>query len=71
MTRSIIRFAQPCVCHRDDFPCRHHLQTDNKQTYNNVVKLPEGRSGEIRFLLYNAVSGSVPRTRNNHTALFR
>ncbi|HBX8455586.1 TPA: hypothetical protein MIH98_28940, partial [Klebsiella pneumoniae] len=44
-------------------------QRDNKQPYSHAVKLPDSRSGEIRFLRYCAVSGSVPRSGNNHTAL--
>jgi len=31
------------------FPCRHNFHSDNKQAYNYAVKLPNGRSGEIRF----------------------
>jgi hypothetical protein len=49
------------------FPFRNHLQAYNKQLYSHDVKLPEGRSGEIRFLRSNAVSGSVPRSGNKQS----
>jgi hypothetical protein len=44
------------------FPCRHHFQADNKQTYSHYSKLPDGRSGEIRLSGISQVSGSVPRS---------
>lgn len=74
MMCSTIDYVQPCVCHLPEYSIgnlffRKYHQTDNKQTYSHAIKLPEGRSGEIRFLRYKAVSGSVTRTRNNHTAL--
>ncbi|PLF02073.1 hypothetical protein B6I84_16350 [Klebsiella pneumoniae] len=47
----------------------NHLR-DNKQPYSHAVKLPDGRSVLIRLFTYNEVSGSVPRSGNNHTALF-
>ncbi|HAJ2742967.1 hypothetical protein FD815_23225 [Klebsiella pneumoniae] len=56
------------VTNRDFIYC-HYSLADNKQPYNHVIKLPDSRSGEIRFLRYCAVSGSVPRSGNNHTAL--
>lgn len=53
------------------FPSSYYHLTDSNQAYSHSVKLPDDRSGQIRFLRYCAVSGSVPRPRNNHTALFR
>ncbi|HBZ0925294.1 TPA: hypothetical protein MJC91_20865 [Klebsiella pneumoniae] len=46
----------------------NHLR-DNKQPYSHAVKLPDGRSVLIRLFTYNEVSGSVPRSGNNHGAL--
>ncbi|OUK81541.1 hypothetical protein BZY51_06205 [Enterobacter hormaechei] len=53
------------------FPCRNHFQADNKQPYSHAVKLPDGRSGQIRFSGVFELSGSVPRTRNKQSAQFR
>ncbi|ECY4131468.1 hypothetical protein AU861_12395 [Salmonella enterica subsp. enterica serovar Infantis] len=49
------------------FPCRHHFQADNKQPYSHAVKLPDGRSGQIRFSGVFELSGSVTRTRNKQS----
>ncbi|MBE8829821.1 hypothetical protein F3H65_28265 [Klebsiella quasipneumoniae] len=56
------------VTNRDFIYC-HYSLADNKQPYNHAVKLPDAHSDLIRLFCYSAVSGSVPRTRNNHTAL--
>ncbi|AXZ16529.1 hypothetical protein AM455_27150 (plasmid) [Klebsiella pneumoniae] len=58
----------PFISHREIHIHNNH-QRDNKQPYSHAVKLPDGRSGRIRLLCYSTVSGSVPRTRNNHSAL--
>lgn len=71
MTGSRSVCAQPCVCHPDDFPCHHHFQTDNKQPYRHTIKLPDGRSGQIRFPGVSQLSGSVPRARNKQSGVFR
>lgn len=44
---------------------------DNYQTYNHSIKLPDACFSVILFFAYLRLSGSVPRTRNNHTAHFR
>lgn len=76
MTRSITGCAQPCVCHPPEyspayFSCREYHQNDNKQAYNHAIKLPDARFRQIRLSGVFELSGSVPRPRNNHTALFR
>ena len=53
------------------FPCRHHLQADNKRPYNHVDKLPDGRFAVIRLSRYFIVYGSVPRTRNKQSGVLR
>lgn len=53
------------------FPCRHHLQTDNKQSYNHVIKLPESRFRQIRFSDVSQLSGSVPRRGNKQSGVLR
>lgn len=53
------------------FPCRHHFQADNKQTYSHAVKLPDGRSGQIRLSGISQLSGSVPRQGNKQSGVFR
>lgn len=58
------------VTNRDFIYC-HYSLADNKQPYNHVIKLPDGRSGLIRLFRYFTVSGSVTRTRNKQSALFR
>ncbi|HBY0049551.1 TPA: hypothetical protein MIM82_27640 [Klebsiella pneumoniae] len=58
----------PLISLREIHIQNNHLR-DNKQPYSHAVKLPDGRSGRIRLLCYSTVSGSVPRTRNNHIAL--
>ncbi|RWT73440.1 hypothetical protein DN595_23840 [Enterobacter cloacae] len=60
----------PFISHREIHIHNNH-QRDNKQPYSHAVKLPDGRSGEIRLSGISQVSGSVPRSGNNHTALFR
>ncbi|EED9464595.1 hypothetical protein AA481_004659 [Salmonella enterica subsp. enterica] len=49
----------------------NHHSHDNKQSYNHAVKLPGGRSGQIRLFALSEVFGSLPGSGNNHTALFR
>ncbi|HBY0038513.1 TPA: hypothetical protein MIN43_26870 [Klebsiella pneumoniae] len=58
----------PLISLREIHIQNNHLR-DNKQPYSHAVKLPDGRSGLIRLFRYFTVSGSVPRTRNNHIAL--
>ncbi|EBL6718036.1 hypothetical protein B6B65_12730 [Salmonella enterica] len=53
------------------FPCRHHFHADNKLPYRHEGKLPDGRSGEIRLSAISQVSGSVPRSGNKRSAVFR
>lgn len=53
------------------FPCRHHFQADNKQTYSHAVKLPDGRFRQIRFSGVSQLSGSVPRRVNKQSGVFR
>ncbi|ORJ49439.1 hypothetical protein B2M27_15660 (plasmid) [Kluyvera intermedia] len=45
----------------------HH--SDNMQTYSHSVKLPDGRSGQIRLSGIFELSGSVPRIRNKQSVL--
>lgn len=50
MTRTTIdRLHSLASVTRMIFPCRYHFHDDNKQEYNHAIKLPDGRSGEIRF----------------------
>ena len=51
-------------------PIRNNHLRDNKQPYSHAVKLQDGRSVLIRLFALYEVSGSVPRSWNNHTALF-
>ncbi|HBX2614867.1 TPA: hypothetical protein MHU15_24505 [Klebsiella pneumoniae] len=71
MTRSTVSCVQPRICHPDDFSCCHHLQADNKQPYSHAVKLQDGRSGRIRLFALYEVSGSVPRSGNRQSGVFR
>ncbi|HBX4004433.1 hypothetical protein B6J42_27760 [Klebsiella pneumoniae] len=48
----------------------NHLR-DNKQPYSHAVKLPDGCSVLIRLFTYNEVSGSVPRSGNRQSGVFR
>lgn len=48
-----------------------HHHSDNKQPYNNVIKLPDGRFQMIRFFHHSDISGSVARTGNKQSAVFR
>ncbi|ATM35089.1 hypothetical protein CRN28_27470 (plasmid) [Klebsiella pneumoniae] len=52
-------------------PIRNNQPGYNNHPHSHAVKLPDDRSGQIRFSGLFKLSGSVPRTRNNHTALFR
>ncbi len=61
------RLSTTHICHANDFHCRHHFCSDNKQPYNHGIKLPEARFAVIRFFPYLQVSGSVPRTRNKQS----
>ncbi|MBZ6550692.1 hypothetical protein FMJ40_25880 [Klebsiella variicola] len=58
----------PLISLREIHIQNNHLR-DNKQPYSHAVKLPDGRSVLIRLFTYNEVSGSVPRSGNNHSAL--
>ncbi|RYH97078.1 hypothetical protein EVY00_11490 [Citrobacter werkmanii] len=60
----------PFISHREIHIQNNHLR-DNKQPYSHSVKLQDGRSVRIRLFALYEVSGSVPRPRNNHTALYR
>ncbi|PJR08727.1 hypothetical protein CDD79_13995 [Raoultella ornithinolytica] len=55
----------------DYFTCQNHHLRDNNQPYNHAVKLPDGGFAVIRFFIYFAVSGSVPRSGNKQSAHFR
>ncbi|HBY9727399.1 TPA: hypothetical protein MJA60_25790 [Klebsiella pneumoniae] len=48
----------------------NHLR-DNNQPYSHAVKLPDGCSVLIRLFTYNEVSGSVPRSGNKQSGVFR
>ncbi|AXO43076.1 hypothetical protein EKN99_19830 [Enterobacter hormaechei] len=52
------------------FSCREYHQNNNKQPYNHSIKLPDGRSGQIRFSGYPQLTGSVTRSENKRSALF-
>ncbi|HBZ1018895.1 TPA: hypothetical protein MJD00_28330 [Klebsiella pneumoniae] len=58
------------VTNRDFIYC-HYSLADNKQPYNHVIKLPDGCSVLIRLFTYNEVSGSVPRSGNRQSGVFR
>ncbi|HBZ1520436.1 TPA: hypothetical protein MJG23_23260 [Klebsiella pneumoniae] len=60
----------PLISLREIHIQNNHL-IDNKQPYSHAVKLPDGRSGQIRFLCYCAVSGSVPRSGNKQSGVVR
>lgn len=53
------------------FPCRHHFQADNKQTYSHAVKLPDDRFRQIRVSGVSQLSGSVPRRGNKQSGVLR
>ncbi|MDR8350216.1 hypothetical protein FPK35_19965 [Acinetobacter baumannii] len=59
----------PFISHREIHIQNNHLR-DNKQPYSHAVKLPDGRSVLIRLFALYEVSGSVPLSGDNHTALF-
>lgn len=61
MTAADLSAYNPASVTRMIFPCRHHFQAYNKHHYKNAIKLPDGRSGWIRFFAIYEVSGSVPR----------
>lgn len=44
---------------------------DNKQPYNNADKLPDDGFWGIRFFRYSNISGSVARSRDKRSGLFR
>lgn len=72
MTRSTIhRSHHPASVTQMIFPSSYHLQTDNNQPYSRVVKLPEGCFVVIRLSGVEQLSGSVPRTGNKQSGLFR
>ncbi|HAE7834600.1 TPA_asm: hypothetical protein G4P70_003354 [Salmonella enterica subsp. enterica serovar Worthington] len=54
-----------------DFSYHHGFTSDNKPPYNHDVKLPDGCFSMIRFLSDSGFSGSVPRTVNKRSGLFR
>ncbi|HBY8927465.1 TPA: hypothetical protein MI935_26830 [Klebsiella pneumoniae] len=58
----------PLISLREIHIQNNHLR-DNKQPYSHAVKLQDGRSVRIRLFALYEVSGSVPRPRNNHSAL--
>ena len=60
----------PFISHREIHIHNNH-QRDNKQPYSHAVKLPDGRSGWIRLFALYEVSGSVPRSGNKQSGVFR
>ncbi|OYM20992.1 hypothetical protein CI750_15705 [Klebsiella pneumoniae subsp. pneumoniae] len=60
----------PLISLREIHIQNNHLR-DNKQPYSHAVKLQDGRSVRIRLFALYEVSGSVPRSGNKQSALFR
>ncbi|AWL54595.1 hypothetical protein DKC09_01180 (plasmid) [Klebsiella quasipneumoniae] len=60
----------PLISLREIHIQNNHLR-DNKQPYSHSVKLQDGRSVRIRLFALYEVSGSVPRSGNKQSALFR
>ncbi|WP_282808645.1 hypothetical protein, partial [Klebsiella pneumoniae] len=60
----------PLISLREIHIQNNHLR-DNKQPYSHAVKLPDTRSGQIRLFTYCEVSGSVPRSGNKQSGVFR
>ncbi|MBZ6679118.1 hypothetical protein FMJ59_25370 [Klebsiella pneumoniae] len=60
----------PLISFREIHIQNNHLR-DNKQPYSHAVKLPDGCSARIRLFAYNEVSGSVPRSGNKQSGVFR
>ncbi|EIW8772383.1 hypothetical protein BJQ27_26905 [Klebsiella pneumoniae] len=52
-------------------PIRNNQPGYNNHPHSHAVKLPDDRSGQIRFFRYYAVSGSVPRSGNKQSGVFR
>ncbi|ECM4990710.1 hypothetical protein NU37_21275 [Salmonella enterica subsp. enterica serovar Montevideo] len=52
-------------------PIRNNQPGYNNHPHSHAVKLPDGRSGQIRFSFLSQLSGSVPRSGNKQSALFR
>lgn len=53
------------------FPCRYNLQAYNYQPDNHDIKLQNGGFQVIRFFTYSRLSGSVARSREKQSAVFR
>lgn len=47
------------------------MHADNNQPYKHNVKLPDGRSGQIRLSGISQLSGSVPWQVNKQSGVFR
>ncbi|HBY0620488.1 TPA: hypothetical protein MIO76_23590 [Klebsiella pneumoniae subsp. pneumoniae] len=60
----------PLISLREIHVQNNHTR-DNKQPYSHAVKLPDSRSVRIRLFTYNEVSGSVPRSGNKQSGVFR
>ncbi|HBX5941253.1 hypothetical protein ELE64_29595 [Klebsiella pneumoniae] len=60
----------PLISLREIHIQNNHLR-DNKQPYSHAVKLQDGRSVRIRLFALYEVSGSVPRSGNKQSGVFR
>ncbi|KAB1692076.1 hypothetical protein FNE69_22615 [Klebsiella pneumoniae] len=61
----------PVSVTRMNFTCCHYFQADNKQHYNHAIKLSDDRFRQIRLFTFSEVSGSVPRSGNKQSGVFR
>ncbi|QDP31238.1 hypothetical protein FOJ75_26255 [Klebsiella pneumoniae] len=60
----------PLISLREIHIQNNHLR-DNMQPYSHAVKLQDGRSVRIRLFALYEVSGSVPRSGNKQSGVFR